>query len=388
MSRFVSVDINKVQERVAAEKPKKGSSNPSVFFTPQTGTQHTLRIMPPWTDEGPNAWMPYRVFWQHWDSGPGGKGRIACPNKMSNGKERCAVCEQREALKETGSAADEEQAQKLRPSRRFFYQVIDRDDPVWTLSDDRVSDNPELVGKPKIKFMSLGYMAHKKIVDLFASAEYGDICDPVTGVDINMTRTGTGRETEYSIIPKRNSTPLYGSSGAPDETQMDNAAELMFDMDEYYLFRVPTFEDTAQFLLGEDSSGGYSNGSRALPGKSNSLEDALAGWNATVAKGSVYMTAQEIADNRVEGIMSVSQIPDCYSEQPEPDDDGCKECPVLAHCGKTFQHKHGKLYFNGPAIQVAQKFSGKSKRVSNTSSAGESSDDESIEDMVNFLKNS
>lgn len=75
----------------------------------------------------------------------------------------------------------------LRPSAKFLCYAIDRKDG-------------------ELKLLNFGYTVFKQFKALSQDAEFG--FDAIPDYDINIHKTGKGVETEYSIIPGRNATPL------------------------------------------------------------------------------------------------------------------------------------------------------------------------------------
>jgi len=368
---FVKSNVSKIKEAQAVDKPRRGASTPSSWFKASNNTPYKLRLLPPWTSEGDNAGLPYKKYYQHWNVGPN-KWSMVCPASMTDGAEPCYICEQVKILKSTGTLDDEERANDMKVSRRFAYQLIDRADPLWTNKDELVAANPELLGTPKIQFISLGWQAHKKITDVFSSAEWGDLSDPFEGHDMNMTKTGTGNNTEYAITFSPKPTPLF-----EDNEKLTQVAETMFDMDDHISFRIPTYNNTVQLMNGDkvdysdtrslkDPSGGNAN----LPGKHKS---PLSSWEELTAQGSIY-TRKELVENRIEGAQSEKQVPHCYGNEPDPKDTDCtQKCPLVAYCAKTFTHNTGLAYLNGPPVEKPEQIT---------------TSEDSVAEMAAFLRNS
>lgn len=65
---------------------------------------------------------------------------------------------------------------------------------------DQPDKGPFIYTPGKVVF---GYIA-----GLVKDPDFGDIFDPDEGVDIVVTRVGTGMNTKYQVTPKRNSSPL------------------------------------------------------------------------------------------------------------------------------------------------------------------------------------
>lgn len=108
------------------------------------------------------------------------------------------IMEELNALRDTGLEANVEFAKKLYPSRRIFALAVVREQEdkgaVWV-------DFP-----PKIE---------KELVKYILNPEYGDITDLETGTDFIITKTKGTPWPEYSVTPKRKSSPLMKT---PEET--------------------------------------------------------------------------------------------------------------------------------------------------------------------------
>lgn len=342
---FVKTNIGNVKQSVVKDTPDKsgGSRAPSVFFTPVNGKTHVLRLLPGWTDEGPNAGLPYKRIFQHWDL-PSGQ-RSICSNRITDGAERCFICEQLEQMKATGDPQDEKEARRMRPGRRFIYQIIDRDDPFWLPSDKETQEKPEILGKPKIKFLSLGWTVHRQITDYFAASQWGDIADPFEGVDFELVRTGKGLDTVYGITMQRNSTAIFrDDQGNTHEEFMSYVAENLYNLDEHPFFRTPSYEETMTAWHGKDSTPNVTEKASLPPSSASQSKGVnMEGWNELVMLGRV-VPKEKITQYPQE------QIPWCYAQEPNPTDNSCWGCGLVADCTKTFQHTSGLQYQNGPEI--------------------------------------
>ncbi len=148
------------------------------MFTPKEG-KNRVRILPrTWVDsEGPEHWaFPIHL---HFGIGPDNSSYL-CPTKM--GKGTCPICEERGRLDATG---DKEAARELRVALYQLVWIIDRND--------------EDVG-PKAWRMPASKL-EGPICDLSRDEDTGAILKidhPADGYDVTFTRSGTGRNTDYT----------------------------------------------------------------------------------------------------------------------------------------------------------------------------------------------
>jgi hypothetical protein len=109
-------------------------------------------------------------------------------------QQECPVCKLSGSLGRTGSKADADRASNLWPRKRFYANIIDRED--------------EEAG-PKI--LPFGPMTFDQLIELRENKalNIGDYMDPESGTDIIITKSGTGRKgTAYKVMPTRQSSVL------------------------------------------------------------------------------------------------------------------------------------------------------------------------------------
>ena len=362
--QFVSVDTSKLESKLADDKPFRGNRTPTLWIQFKDGDEFEVRILPPWSTEGDYAFLPYMKIFQHWDVGPGSK-RVICPHQMSDKSDPCYICEQVNALYKTGDKADSKQARRMRAGQSFIYQVIDRADPVWLETDDGVKDNPEVVGRPKIKLMRLPYAGHSQLLGYYNDPDYGDISHHMEGLDIKVKRTGTGLDTEYGVKTKRNNTPMFGEVDDPDLETMTMVLEDMYKIDEHPFFRVASYDETCSIFLGEDDDNDSSGSAAVASSRKSGLlppkRDAFADWveNAQKTwmdgKAGVPRTVEEVAEAYGVG---VSQISDCYSATTNHEVQGCLDCPINVPCACTFYSKFGRWSESAPEEAPVAKAAG------------------------------
>ena len=181
----------------------------------------------------------YSEGYIHFGLGGDGRGSCVC-RKTNNPTNRCPICEYVYQLQKSKDKNDRKLADNLRGRKRVYFNVIDRDD---STSDSDI---------PTVKILAVGLTVQRQIITLLCDPDYGDITDPQTGRDITIKRSGQGLNTEYSIIPKPNSTVF---STAVSEQELEN---MMVDLDS--LWKIPTIEEAQNLLYGNnEESDDFSN---------------------------------------------------------------------------------------------------------------------------------
>ncbi|MCJ7760612.1 hypothetical protein MUP59_05660, partial [Candidatus Bathyarchaeota archaeon] len=132
----LKVDMTKAK-RKAAEEAAKAAARANIvrsnYWTPKQG-KNRIRIMPPWSDSGPNAFQFWRELYVHWGVGPDeeNKTHLACPRLSQDGpKGPCPICTEVDRLKATKEPANIELAKDMRAKQRSYSNIIDIEDPIW-----------------------------------------------------------------------------------------------------------------------------------------------------------------------------------------------------------------------------------------------------------------
>ena len=176
----VSTSGNSTREKMLARKKQlesKGSGNGLVF--PKEGTIR-IRIKSPGDDKE----LGMEVI-QFYIPGAGG---VISPATFD---EPCPFMEKYEELKNSKDEDDKELAKKLIPRKRYVIGgVIYEDDKGTKVAYDGQNRGVLIAGS-----------VYQDIIDLYLDEdEAGDMTDPVTGYDVKITRTGSGKfDTTYSV---------------------------------------------------------------------------------------------------------------------------------------------------------------------------------------------
>jgi hypothetical protein len=179
------VDLNEMQREHEAAK-NRADYEKIEYFKAEEGP-NVVRIVPPFG----NSTTPFRKFKMAYKVGPNEKVVV------TKFDDSCPLKQEIDRLKATGSEADKERAENMYPSNRVGVWVVPR-------APHPQADRPV--------FFNTNNRLYTKLLAIFADPDFGDITDPTTGTDANISyvpgkksATGFG---EYDVIMKRNRTPL------------------------------------------------------------------------------------------------------------------------------------------------------------------------------------
>lgn len=183
-----------------AEEFKKSTSSSN--YMKLVEGENVIRILPP--PVGKNT--PFVLVHQHRIEMDGLKFPMKFPCPRVHAKMACKYCAEAERLKATGNPIDRDAAYKMLPKLKGFAAVIDRND--------------EAAG-PKI--LEFGKTIHQGFENVRKSKRLGgDFTDPEKGFDLIIMRSGTTmNDTEYQVLPDRQSSPLGDMAWLEPEVQPD-----------------------------------------------------------------------------------------------------------------------------------------------------------------------
>lgn len=218
--------LKKTSQEIQA-RMNRGGSTSMKFWKPANG-KNTVRILPPWTDEGELAGQFYREVHQHWnlseDAGP-----ALCPKKTPgvSADKDCPVCDFVEQLRARKSDVEaQELAKKLRAKVAYLMSIIDINDPEYTAKDvaefkkDRPdSEVPFQVGDVKIQCYAATTTIADSIMNLVIANEM-DITDLEAGFNLIITKVPNKDplKTRYTVTPelKKTVAPVAADTKLPD----------------------------------------------------------------------------------------------------------------------------------------------------------------------------
>lgn len=220
---------DKLRREAEEDEKKKKNRGALSYVRIADGESLIGRLLPP--KKGIADYDPYRALDSHWGLGPKGSERALCPRTYPTPID-CVVCEKLEEMyprKRAGEDEAEKFVNRFRLKHRFMWQLVIRE------QEDK---GPQL--------WEVSHQTHTKIRGLLLDPDYGiALLDPsADGFDIKVTREGSGTDTTYQVIPRRNPCPL-----AEDDAQSTKWLNEMMDLDAYD--RIEFTEDQMMgFMMG------------------------------------------------------------------------------------------------------------------------------------------
>jgi hypothetical protein len=206
------VNVNKVEKSVqdAAIKQASFRDGPSLKWYKMASDKATLRIMPPWTNEGPFEGQFWRVIHQHWNVTEEMKAPIICPKTTPYLGGDCVICDYVAKLRETNDPAALELAKDIRDKQAYLFTVVDVLDPEYTVKDvsefkKKYPDKKEIpfsAGEPKLQVYAAPFGVFNSIINLYQTGF--DLVDLDAGHNIVLTKTAKGGKkmnVQYNVMP-------------------------------------------------------------------------------------------------------------------------------------------------------------------------------------------
>lgn len=106
--------------------------------------------------------------------------------------EKCPLCDLYYALWKTGKDEDAALARSIKPSPRYYLNVVDRE----------TSD---------VKILSVPEVLFKKVIGAFVDDDFGDITDPKKGFDFKIVKTMEGKWPRYDQSGPRPKSSTLGT---------------------------------------------------------------------------------------------------------------------------------------------------------------------------------
>lgn len=203
----IKARLNKLNE----SRGGGGGSNTS--YLKINDGRNVVRVLPP--REGAESFeqevfVHYGVNKTQNDNGK----TVTCPTTHGEDK-ACPICEATKQLFKLSKKKDdrfEKEAKRMGRKKRVYYNVISRDEDLsaYSYKDNKwvkTVDGTEVEESP-VKVMNSGVNVLKAIFGLIVDPEYGDVTDPVEGLDLIITKTGSGFDTKYEVKSVRKESPI------------------------------------------------------------------------------------------------------------------------------------------------------------------------------------
>lgn len=213
------LDIAALAEKLAQLNSNTGGGNNNggiSFLTIKDG-RNVIRILP--AREG--ADMFYEEAWVHYGVGKTKDNKngkmIVCPTTADENA-KCPVCELSNELYKLSTKKDDDmskQAKSLYRKKRVYYNAISRDEDLSVYELQGEGDDAKWMNtktneeESPVKVYGSGVGILKDLIGLIVDPEYGDVTDEDEGLDLIITKTGSGQfNTKYDVKTVRKETPI------------------------------------------------------------------------------------------------------------------------------------------------------------------------------------
>ncbi len=349
-----------------------------------------FRFLGHWTEEPPHAFRAFLEIYQHWNVN-GRKLPINCPKRNSNDEKPCPICEYVSYLRKNGKG-NTQQVRDINAQVSYIYQVIDRADPVYTSKDKSTEYDNALIGKPKIKLLTLKSQSHSLINGFQSSGN--DIVDHDEGTDISMFfPSGKGAVPRINLVQdrvnKRFTWPVFEKSvGVPDEEKMKYIKENMIQLHQHTYMQSQSYDEIAAMLTDPQreaieyvpSAPKNESAESDTPVASNeqNVNEPMTEkpvissptvppfvvappdqpiptmgrkrWEEIASLGLPY-SANDLVKM---GIATEKEIPGSYGVEVHPKQEKCLRCSLLPHCLNKFRADHQKSFAGGEPLTESQ----------------------------------
>lgn len=217
----MALDFEALKKKLQ-EKESSGGGDIS-FYRPVTG-RNEIRILP--AKDGGNDF--FAEAGTRWNVGPDNK-KVFVPVPMD---EPCPIREFVDVLKESDDPDDKALAKKMRYSTRYLFNVI----------NTALDPNDENYGK--VQIYEAPATVFKAVLKYLVDPDYSDLIDPENGYNIVVEKTGAGLKTEYSVRPRKESSPI----------PIPDWKEKMVDIKRYSTPK--SYEDRLAILQGQATGSG------------------------------------------------------------------------------------------------------------------------------------
>jgi hypothetical protein len=380
----LKTDIDKAQKKREEEKLRQESfkrfGRPVPWWKAKNG-ENNIRILPPWTAKGPNAFQFWCERWIHFNvmaiEAPDEQNQFShvCPKHtpgagdvLGYGADEvipCPVCDHVANLRASSDPVDSELAKNIRAKMRVYYNIIDLSDPIWT--DDAIEeikqrgcpeDKLPTAGEPKVQVYSSGPTVMQMILDYYADSI--DIADLEKGHNMKIERSGTGLNTDYRVRPdmKASTAPITDEEWTREMWNLDEIMPFLTNEQMDMILAGSSREEV--FKLGTATRPALAEGEEEPVSEEKQLSESTDGSQAA---GEEAQTSAETAEGPTEskfevpldsdGDVDYQRLPDamledadseyhvsCYGppRQRDTKDQNCIECVLLDRCGERIEH--------------------------------------------------
>lgn len=172
-----------------------------------------VRILPPFSEKG--VW--YREIWEYNLVVDGQRRVFTAPSEGPD-----PIEEKRQALLSAGGEFNIKAAESIKATRRYLFNAL-----VWVAPVGVEFQR----GQAVVLKAPVTVKRHLLEMDRDVQGGWADITDPKNGVNLKVSRTGKGLNTEYSVAPMPKRSDLTADLAA---VGVDVSAITLFNLDELY----------------------------------------------------------------------------------------------------------------------------------------------------------
>lgn len=196
MFNYHQPNVENMQNYLNQENEKSGGEGPNWWSIPSG--MSSVRILPPWDPTGRVALPVYSHPIEFKGEGMSyTKYNWTCVSKTEN--KRCAICEGLASLRESGINTENWEANR----RQFYFNAIVMHDPTYDAASGKgtAPGTHVLMKGPKTLY--------DWIISQITNPMIGDITSVTNGIDVYITKEGTGLGTSYNMTLSPNGrTPI------------------------------------------------------------------------------------------------------------------------------------------------------------------------------------
>jgi hypothetical protein len=278
----MALDISKLAERLAQLSRGNNNSSSSMGFINIKDGRNVIRLLPKRDGDETSLFGEQEVF-VHYGVGKSETNKngsmVVCPTTYGDDK-ACPVCELAAELRKLSKKKDDsydKQARQVQRKKRVYYNAVSRAEDLNSYKYDDGQKkwfNKDGEEESPIKVLGTGIGVYRDVLGIICDPEYGDVTDFSQGLDLIITKSGTGFNTEYDVKTVRKESFAIPED-APEEL-VTGWKELLHDLSS--LAKVKTYSEIGSIMDGGESTPepepDVDEGMSNLPPKSNQTVDS------------------------------------------------------------------------------------------------------------------
>lgn len=211
------LDIAALAQKLQELNTGGGNNNGGMNFLTIKDGRNVLRVLPARVGAD---WF-YEESWVHYGVGKSKENKngsmVVCP-KTKDENAACPVCELSSEIFKLSTKKDDDQSKQAKAiyrKKRVYFNVLSRDEDLANYELRGEGDDAKYFNiktdkeESPVKVYGAGVGILKDIIAIITDPEYGDITDEEEGLDLIITKTGSGQfGTKYDVKTVRKETPI------------------------------------------------------------------------------------------------------------------------------------------------------------------------------------